>query len=396
MLRKIWFLICVIAILSLSGGGLASAQSGYLQWEKVFDPKETMDYGHYEDGDIVLWVNSVEEFKNELFITVGAVEGGGQVWHSPDGKNWQPAAERGFGFGLISNDCGENYYTTSWDMVTFKNKLYVMPQDWNYCLPGQVLRTADGVNWENVTQADFFSEGTAYPGQFIKMTVFNGMIYIAEDYNLLDIRIWRSTSGDAGTWQSAGQFSGWGWPGTMFAFKGALYIASDSVYSDDFTPMPSQIWRSYDGVTWEEVVSDGFGSEASYGLGSFAEKNGYLYVGVGTSDGVHGGQIFRTQDGKHWEPVELFGFGNPLNEKFDGIVTYKNMLYAYSLNWTEGCQVYASKDGLNWAQVNESGWGDSTNWTSHLGADQVVFKDELYLGVFGQFGGLMKLLHPQK
>jgi hypothetical protein len=401
MSRKVMFVLSFLTIFSLLASGSAYAKkTDPPTWVEVFNP----GMADFPDGYLV---NAVEVFKNELFAAVYGLgySGGGQLFRSKDGVNWAPATERGFGLGVEYNEScwnPENMYDTMWDMTVFHNELYILPYDNCGLRPGQILRSADGENWETVT-SDAFGAQEAYnvvQAFVYKLAQFQGMLFVNLGYYKAETdetvsEIWRSASGDPDTWEKVMEFPGWASAGSFQVFKGALYIASDGVYEDGnfgaWNPLPEQIWRTFDGVTWEMVVADGFGNPGTDGLGGFADYKGFLYVGVGTYEG-NGGQIWRSPDGLAWEPVELTGFGNPLNEKIDGLFTYQGKLYAYTLNWTEGCYVYSSKDGKNWTVANEPGWGNPSYWTSHLTADQAVFKGDLYMGVFGWLGGVMKLV----
>ena len=400
MSRKLMFVLSFLTIF-----GLLANESAYAKktdpptWVEVFNP----GMAGFSDGHLV---NAVEVFKNELFAVVfGYNDGYGQLFRSQDGVNWAPATEGGFGLGAVANDAcwtTENMYDTMWDMAVFHNELYLLPYDDCYVRPGQILRSGDGENWETVT-SDAFGVKEAYnliyEAEFHKLAEFQGMLFVGLDYYKAETdetvsEVWRSASGDPDTWEKVMEFPGWYWPGTFQVFEGALYIGSDGVYEDGtfapWNPLPEQIWRTFDGVTWEMVVADGFGNSGSDGLGGFADYKGYLYIGVGTYEG-NGGQIWRSPDGLAWEPVELTGFGNPNNDKIEGFITYQGKLYAYTGDYNEGCYVYSSKDGDIWTLVNEPGWGNPGNWTSHHTAAQAVFKGDLYIGVFGWTGGIVKL-----
>lgn len=408
MFRKMMIATCIILALSLLGSGLATAGNSLPTWETVFDPAA------YIPGDFHL-VHSIEEYKGDLYAVAGDPlwfgqefrESAGQIFRSPDGKNWEPASELGFGLGAVPDPfCGNNYYDTSWDLTVFQDKLYMLPYETCYLRPGVILRTSDGKTWESVATTEEFGlswtfDGVTSYGQFHKFGVFNGMLYADIDYydpvaEFTASGIWRSPNGNPGTWERVINFPGWGGPGEFHLFKGALYVASDGV----FTPptwefAPEQIWRTFDGVNWEMVVGDGFGNPGTDGLGGFADYKGYLYVGVGIPGG-DGGQIWRSQDGVKWESVIMDGFGNPLDEKVDGLIVYLDRLYAYTLNWTEGGSVFSTQDGKNWDRASEPGWGNPTYATTHLNSDQAVFKDELYMGVIGPQGVLLKMLHPDE
>jgi len=413
MFRKILFAMCILTTLSLPTYGLTLAAGDLPTWETAFDPGPYMnDEGYF--------INAVEEYKGSLYAVAGTYVDAplGQVFGSPDGKNWQPASNIGFGLGAVEDGCGLDYYDTSWDMIVFQDRLYVLPFEWCYLRPGVILRSTgtpahEGMlTWETsaTTQELGFSwvDGdTVYYGQFHKLAVFNDMLYASVDYAdpttlFTGSAIFRSPSGAPGTWTAVKDFPGWGWPGTFQQFKGALYVASDGIYiPPDWEPAPEQIWRTYDGVNWEMVVGDGFGNPGSDGLGGFADYKGYLYVGA-TSNGddipVEGGpiwaQLWRSTDGKQWEPVAIQGLGS-FDQKIDGLVVYQGELYAHTVAmWGNGCSVFRTKDAKTWERVNEPGWGNIDYWASHHTADQVVFKDELYMGVYGWNGVLLKMAHP--
>lgn len=405
MLRKGLTAVCIAVIASLLGSGLTFASEDLPTWEVAFDPVSYLASPYY-------MVHAVEEYKGDLYAVAGdpgwlhwgePSSAPGQVFRSPDGKNWEPASEPGFGLGEFDDICAvNNAYETAWDMAVFQDKLYVLPYDGCYTLPGVILRSSDGDTWESVATTQEFgltwTDGMAdYYSQFHKLGVFQDMLYVnVENFDMASGMmvglVYRSPTGASGSWERVLELPGWGSPGSFHVFKGALYIASDSIYTPYWEGLPEQIWRTFDGVNWEMVVGDGFGNPASDGLGGFADYKGYLYVGASPGDGS--GQVWRSQDGLAWEPVVLDGFGNPLNEKIDGLVVYLGDLYAYTLNWVEGCHVYRTKDGLTWVPANEPGWGNPTYAASHLESAQAVFKDELYMGIVGPQGVVVKMLHP--
>ena len=411
MYRKLMIALCSAVLLSLLGSGPTFTSKGVPTWETAFDPGASF-------GDYYLF-QALEEYKGELYAVAGdpgwfdfdsnnpRATSPGQIFRSPDGENWTPASDIGFGLGAPHDECGDNTYDTAWDMTVFKNKIYVLPFDFCYTRPGVILRSSDGTTWDSVATTEelgyIFNFGglTSFYGQFHKFGVFKGMLYAGIDYyddaaEFTAAAIVRSPTGDPGTWEKVIDFPGWGGPGSFHVFKGALYLASDWVYAPpDWIGLPEQIWRTYDGVTWEMVVGDGFGNPGDDSMGGFADYKGYLYVGEGIFKG-NAAQIWRSKDGANWEPVALDGFGGPLDEKVDGLVVYQGNLYAYTDNWTDGGSVFRTKDAKTWERVSEPGWGNYTYATSHLESAQVVFKDDLYMGVVGPQGVVKKLTHPNK
>jgi hypothetical protein len=312
--------------------------------------------------------------------------------------NWEPVTDLSFGLGAVDDDCVPNFYDTSWDLIVFQDKLYLLPLDKCRSLPGVIMRSSDGESWESVATAKELGMLSIDYGRFVKLGVFNDALYVNMDYfdpetDFPTAVVFRSPSGDPGTWDEVMRFPGLA-SGTFQTFKDALYMASWNAWAPPhMQPAPDQIWRTFDGVKWEMVVGDGFGNPGSDEMGAFAEYKGYLYVGEGTSEGG-GGQIWRTQDGLQWEPVIKDGFGNPSNFMIDGLVVYDGKLYAYTVNWDEGCTIYVTEDANTWERVNEPGWGNPKFITSYHTSAQAVFKDELYMGVFGENGVLLKNAKP--
>ncbi len=412
MFRKLLITLCIATIFSLVGSsGIAFASNGASKpmptWQTVFDPNA-------KTPGTNIFIPSIEVFKGDLYAVAGdplwwhtdnPPKYGGQLFRSQNGKNWEPASAPGFGLGSMKNDCGTDYYDMAEDMTVFQGKLYVDPSDICYEQPGVIMRTSDGKNWEIVATTQELGitwTHVPYPGfgQFHGFSEFNGMLYIGIDAfdpvanNSLSM-IYRSPNGNPGTWKEVINFPGWAYPGPLHVFNGALYVVSDGVITPSTGPgyivEPEQIWRTFDGVNWKEVVGDGFGiTPSGEGLGGFAEYQGNLYVGA--PDVKNGGQIWRSHDGKHWKPVVQNGFGNPNNIKVDGLVVYQGELYAYTLNNIDGGSVYRTRDTKTWEAVNQPGWGNPNYYASHLNADQAVFKGNLYMGVVGLQGVLLKMV----
>ena len=418
-LRKVIYLVVVLSLLA---AGTASA-NGFPTWVVAFDPGPYMMKD--PTGQASYFVHSVEEFKNDLYIVAGdpgwfhwPIQYPGRVFRSPDGMNWQPVTELGFGLGT-DDKCGTtNYYDTSWDMTVFQNMLYMLPFDSCYTLPGTILRSRDGVNWESVADTKalkltWSDESGTYYGQFHKFGIFKGMLYVDVDNYLRntsqnDSKVFRSRTGNPGTWEEVANFPDWGGPGSFQTFKGGLYIASDGISvidptnPDNWIQQPDQIWRTFDGVNWQMVV-DGFDKPDISSMGGMLDYKGYLYAGVGYYGNLDpdnptsgGGQIWRSKDGLQWDPVMMGGFGNSNNEKIDGFGIYLGKLFAYAVNWMEGGSVYRTQDAQTWEQASEYGWGNPEYFTTHHISDQAVFKDEFYMGVLGPQGVLLKMAHPDK
>ena len=61
------------------------------------------------------------------------------------------------------------------------------------------------------------------------------------------------------------------------------------------------------------------------------------------------------------------------------MTVYKNKLYAFTMNISNGVEAWYSVDGLNWNQGNPDGFGDSSNaYVIDDGA--LVHNNKLYVG----------------
>ncbi len=177
-----------------------------------------------------------------------------------------------------------------------------------------------------------------------------------------------------------------------------------------------EIWRSADGIHWEQVVghqapytSGGFGNPDNSGAWSIKEFHGYLYVGTMNWDfSDQGGcEIWRSQDGLHWEQVIDHGFKSLMNdEEKKAINTYawimevfNDELYMGTFNsrlWFQktegtGCQLWKTSNGVDWEKVMlpdgknngyKDGFGESQNYGIRR---MVVYNNELYVGIASSF-----------
>jgi len=409
MFRKISVVTSIVVIITLllSSQAVASGKDSKPAWTTAFDPAGIWPYPYH-------FIAALEQFKNNLYVAVSvfyqdepsAPVAGGQIFRSADGKHWAPVTDPGFGLAGVDTGCWNNGYDNSWDMTVYRDQLYVGVMDTCYQNPGVIMRSRDGVHWQKVMAAGdigltYWVDGVQYYAQPHKFGVYKGWLYADVDYydpqaDFTVSAVIRSPNGAPGTWEIVKNFPGWGWPGSFYVFKGALYLVSDAVYTPpDYVPALEQMWRTYDGQNWEQVAKDGFGTPGAYGIGGMMAYKGYLYVGTRSDlPDVGVGQIWRSKNGSVWEPVITDGFGNPKNVKVDGLMAYKGRLLAYTVNWTEGASVYSTKDTKHWEAINEPGWGNPEYWATHLASDQVIFKDTLYMGVYGPHGVVLKLLHP--
>lgn len=405
MSRKISFAASIAVILSLLLASVALARGDGPGWEVVFDPA-TDSGGEWLQPNYTIM--AVEPFKGKLYAAVGnawVVDGEVQVYRSSDGKRWEAASEPGL--GTADYFVGDMQVTLpgSMDMIVFRDKLFIVLMSNSTLLrPSVILSSANGTTWTPVADTGelglaFDYEGSTLYGQFHHFAIFHGMLYVGVDY--FDVgeaqwtagSVYRSATGEPGSWEKVANFPNWNWVGSFAEFKGALYIASDGVVnSPDFsTYVDEEVWRTYDGVNWEKVVTVPF---SSAGIGGMARFEKYLYLG--------GAVLWRSKDGLHWEEVTSL---TPLlaenDLKIDGMAAHHGQFYVWTVNYAEGGSVFRSRDGKHWERVNQPGWTElgvapGEYLTSHFTTAQAEFRGDLYLGIFGPHGPLLKLVERGK
>ena len=307
-------------------------------------------------------VSAFAVFSNRLYAGTYNSAEGSEIWRSSDGVNWQSVSSAFNGFGNPNNIAVSAF-------AVFSNKLYVGTEKcwqneiWrtangydfecvatnafnfmsdhriqslcvfnNYLYAGtsffgQVWRTADGTNWEQVN-IDGFGD---WNNQDIVLCVFNNWLY-AGTYNSAEgSEIWRSPDGINWTNVSSG---GWGTGdsriNSMISFNGYIYASDDG----------GLVYRSFDGTTWEQITDDGFGSYGS--IVSFAVYSNYIYAG--SQWGLLGGcRLYRSKTGDSgtWVQVNENGFGNANNDGLVSMTVFSNSLFCGTYNSAEGCEVWS-------------------------------------------------------
>jgi hypothetical protein len=153
-------------------------------------------------------------------------------------------------------------------------------------------------------------------------------------------------------------------------FNGYLYASVGNMLSG------AQIWRSAtgDSGSWIQVNMNGFGDESDL-AGELAIYKGYLYVGTRGSTGT--AELWRSSEGTTWNSVMTDGFGDFHNWEFPALYTFNGLLYAGLNNDTTGVEVWRF-DGTSWNQINQDGFGDFNNGYTN---GMIAFNNSLYIGI---------------
>jgi hypothetical protein len=317
-------------------------------------------------GDRDSWgVNRMSVFGNYLYASANNQDTGGEVWRTADGTDWSQVNLDGF--GIVSN-------TTAAVGEALNGYLYVGTG--NTATGAEVWRcsTCDGSDWTRVVSGGL---GDPNSDKVERIVVFSNTLYATANNSSTGAEVWRSSTGDPGSWTQCNT-DGFGdannqglWAAAVFSDY--LYVATGQ-WKDTYTGV--EVWRTNDGVTWNQVNTDGFGDPEN--RSPWIEPfGGYLYVS--SHNGDTGSQIWRcaTCNGADWEQVIGDGFGDSNTLASHFMLGFDGYFYACAENSVTGVEVWRTANGTSWSQVNVDGFGDSNNRIVWSGA---VFNERLYLG----------------
>ena len=324
-------------------------------------------------------IEALEVFRGQLYAEATNYIEGATIWRRDGRTNWTQVTAPGFDSAYGANN------VIVFDMFSFRGQLYAGTGHWEFTpFGGQIWRSPDGTNWSLVA-ADGLGN-TSNLG-FTTFTSFQGMIYAAALNREQGAEIWRSSTGDPGSWQQVAS-EGFGGGSAFFiitsltSFNGELYATVEATAGTG-----AQVWRSSNGADWTLVADNGFGDANNFQTGGSVVFRGQLYVT--TRNDVTGGQLWRSSDGVTWEQFVGDGFGDVNNIKIESIITYAGMLYAATANLITGIEIWRSTDGVDWKQVNADGFGEAgitgTLWSNAT----VVFQGNYLIGTSGPFGGVI-------
>lgn len=206
---------------------------------------------------------------------------GAEVWCTKDGTTWQQKNSSGF---------GDTDNTLIASTAVFAGALYVGVN--NSTDTGSVWRTSDLAEWTRVY--------TAVEHARVEMAgVLDGQLYIAEGAEdgrykrEPPVRVFRSDTGDAGSWQEVGTQMGQDENNARTIVDGATVYNGHLYMSTMNDVTGAEVWRT-DGTTWTHVTAgnEGFGNSGTFAA-ELIPFNGYLYAW--TSNYSQGQRVQRTK-----------------------------------------------------------------------------------------------------
>jgi len=324
-------------------------------------------------------IEALEVFNDNLYAEATNYAEGASIWRTVDGTSWTQVTSPGF-----DNAYGANNPIV-FDMVSFNDRLYAGTGNWESTpTAGQIWRSANGTDWSRVA-----ANGLGNPNNagFTTFTSFNGMLYAAALNHINGAEIWRSSTGNNGSWKRVAS-QGFGGGSAYFiitsltTFNGQLYASVEATLGTG-----AQVWRSSNGTKWTLVSGNGFGNPNNFQTGSSVVYRGQLYVT--TRNDVTGAQLWRSSNGTTWRQVVGNGFGDINNIKIESLATYAGALYAAANNPVRGVELWRSTNGVDWTQINTDGFGDSGIFSSLWSNGTVIFQGKYLIGSSGPFGGVI-------
>ncbi len=322
-------------------------------------------------------VSAMAAYSEQLFAGTVSSAGAG-AWRL-SGPTWEQVMN-GFGDPAICFvDC----------FAGFDGYLYATVSAATQCglVGAQIWRSAngDGPSWHHVVTDGFGDPGN---GAVSSLAVFGGYLYAgtARCDAGHGAEIWRSSSGNSGSWTPVLQ-------GTLLGnsnksvvaletFKEALFAATHN------ESQGAEIWRSGEGTSWARVSCCGFGDKNNYAILGLRAFNGYLYAGTYNRQG--GCAIWRSADGRTWTRVANSGLGNPNNIGIAALIPFDNGLYAVVANEVSGPEVHRSFTGEpgSWEKVADNGFGGGGAAAVYFGnCVATVAEHALYVGTATEGNG---------
>jgi len=316
-------------------------------------------------------------------------------------KPWTQVNNNAFGLG----DPSGNSYSgeDAFEVAIFNGQLYVgMEADDRY--GARIWRTRAGIptarsqaDWEQAVDDAF---GDVDNNDHIdSLEPFAGYLYAStaqKDANRKGTQVWRSSSGDKGTWTQVNE-NGFGSSAnenfkdlTSFTVTSTAWLCGGTLNNST----GAQVWCTdgtlKDGgprLNWAQKNQDGFGDARYVKVWSAGVMGDYLYMGTECySDGACPGAVWRTDGtaaGDRWQWTKVFTA--TANSRVDIIGPYDGYLYI-GFAGSNGTEVWRSPEGLTWTQVISNGFGDSNNGRVIVDAG-TVYNGALYLATLNQVTG---------
>lgn len=278
-------------------------------------------------------IRNLLEFDGALYAGTLNATDGAELLRSEDGVTFTPVITGGFGRSELGSIRA---------LYAFEDAIYVGFQSLDDS-PLMLLRSEDGVTFDEVSLPGMRRPNYANNDSLHALTEFDGFLYAGTRNPTTGFELYRSDDGL--DWEMVvgprGPNEG-GITGNnntlvyhMIEFKDALYVGTGN-FREGFA-----VYRSFDGVSFEQVDENGFGNSGNNFAWRFHVFEDQLYLGTNyDAPGYGGGSLFRTDDGETWESLvgedgayDLAGFNDVRNWGVRSFATYEDELYIGTANY---------------------------------------------------------------
>jgi hypothetical protein len=221
--------------------------------------------------------------------------------------------------------------------------------------------------WDRVVGDGF---GSKENSQITEFQEFGGYLYAGTGRSSASggAEVWRSPSGDAGSWKKVTDFTPALPGGTITSFA-ASDLGGGVIWLGSSGTAGASIYRSTDGVKWDRINNPGFGVVENITAAPHmvvfkgpGDSTNHLYAGAGSHGGSTKAAVYRAA----WDNTSPAGWTRLVDfNTADPAVTTITYFYVWNGRvyfGTTGGQVWESGDGVNFTrnQGVGNGFGTST------------------------------------
>lgn len=296
-------------------------------------------------------IEHLMEFKGHLYAgTESSTDNppytaGGEIWRSSNGTTWEQVVDGGF---------GDLYNGGIFHMAVYSDQLYAGSWTYTNTLGAGIWRssTGDAGDWTQVAVNGFGDPGNR---AILTMQEFDGYLYAGTRSNSPNgADIWRY---DGATWTPV-VTDGFGDPATYdiaaLAVLGDYLYAGTGRYDPNAQSYPGgQLWRCSrtsgcdEASDWNVVVADGFGKATNVNITALHTFDHDLYAM--TYNGQSGMEVWRTADGVSWDQVGFAGLGDSNNggpHWNNSLTTFNDNLFVGVYNPASAGKIWQFLDNL--------------------------------------------------
>lgn len=352
----------------------------------TFNLAQVNEDGFGDSNNIVTM--SLEKYGGYLYAGLLNFRSSAKVWRF-DGSIWELVMEGGFD--------GKSLGVT--DFIVFGETLYAgtIPQfteryGSSTVSGSEIWRSKDGLEWEKVVDNQFNSDYQYLEAEISRLFTFDGYLYAAVtgwtgDPSGSGLEIWRSKSGDAGSWEKVAD-NGIDDPWNTGIYAAAVY--NEKLYvgtidgRDPVESYSAHVYVTEDGVNWDRLVNMS-GEPPLFGISAMNVFKDYLYVAAiaNLDKPSKKGHVYRCAicDGSDWELVLDGPYLHSRTNRKLALEEYKDHLFYITGNDDFGLEIWKTFDGIEWERIAREGINDNGNLRSYWDNANTIFQDKLMLGV---------------